>query len=235
MPIRPEIAALLATPAVAGLAFPPEAVADPDVAADYLARTRRPAPIAATEHVASVYELDAGGSRARCYVPVSEPDGLPVLVYFHGGGWVIGDLDLNDATCRRIANLGEWIVVSVDYRLAPEHRYPAALDDCWRSTVWVHEHAAALGGTPSLVFVGGSSAGGNLAAAVALRARNRGVPSLAAQLLLYPVLDDRMDTPSYEEFATGFLLERHQMAWYWQQYVPDESHRSDPLAVPARE
>ncbi len=162
------------------------------------------------------------------------PQLLPVLVYFHGGGWVTGDLDTTDLRCRQLSDWAECIVVSVDYRLAPEHPFPAGVDDAYAATAWVGENASSFGGDAARVAVGGDSAGGNLAAAVALLARDKGAPRLAFQYLAYPVIDCDLNTASYLENAEGYMLSRSGMAWYWDQYVPEVSQRGHPLASPIR-
>ena len=166
----------------------------------------------------------------RVYTPTGGPH--PVVVYFHGGGWVIGDLESHDGVCRALANGVPATVVSVDYRLAPEHRFPAAADDCWAATRWVAEHGAALGDV-SRIAVGGDSAGGNLAAVVSLMARDRGGPRIAYQLLVYPVTDASLDTPSYRENADGYLLTRSVMEWFWNHYTK-ATDRESPYASPLR-
>jgi acetyl esterase len=157
-----------------------------------------------------------------------------VIVYFHGGGWVIGELDTVDNPLRRIANRTGAVVVSVDYRLAPEHVYPAAFDDSYAATAWVAEHAAELGGDPERVAVSGDSAGGNLAAAVAIAARDRQGPRLAAQLLIYPVTDFDFTTESYEQNGEGYLLTKGSMQWFWAHYLGAQDLGKDPYACPAR-
>lgn len=175
----------------------------------------------------------AGEIPVRVYTPAGETP-LPVVVYFHGGGWVIGDLEVVDRPCRLLASAAGVVVVSVDYRLAPEHRYPAAFDDCYAATVWVAEHAAELGGDPGRLAVAGDSAGGNLAAAVALAARDRGGPTLSAQLLLYPVTDFNFDTESYRENREGYLLTKAGMIWFWGHYLGAQALDKDPYACPLR-
>ncbi len=170
----------------------------------------------------------------RIYAPVGQgPFG--VLVYFHGGGWVLGDLTSHDATARRLCVLGNCIVVSVDYRLAPEHKYPAAVDDCTDALRWTRRNIAALGGDFDRIAVGGDSAGGNLAAAVALRTRDTGGPALRGQLLIYPVTDHYDAAwPSYTSNREGFGLTAEMMAWFWDQYLRDVGQRDDPYASPLR-
>ncbi|MFC6878598.1 MULTISPECIES: alpha/beta hydrolase [Actinomadura] len=181
----------------------------------------------------------ASPSRAPAAEGGPEPgrDRSPVLVYFHGGGFVTGDLGNEHARCLDIAADGI-AVVSVDYRLAPEHPFPAGFLDCYAATVWAYEHAAELGADPSRIAVGGGSAGGGLAAAVALRARDENGPPLAFQLLLYPVLDDRMDTPSMRAFTEPPLFNRGDVAHMWRHYLkgsPDAASRGAPVyAAPAR-
>lgn len=155
------------------------------------------------------------------------------LVWFHGGGWVVGDLDTHDAVCREFAARTGRVVVSVDYRLAPEHPFPAPLEDCYAATEWVVENAEALGIDPAGVAVAGQSAGGNLAAGVSLLAAETGL-DVDAQVLVYPALDARCETPSHEENAEGYLLTSEGMAWYWEQYLAGEVHVANPYAVPAR-
>jgi acetyl esterase/lipase len=162
-----------------------------------------------------VYRPDVGGS-------------LPILVWYHGGGWVIGSIETHDTTCRALANLTPCIVVSVEYRLAPEARFPAAPEDCYAATRWVAEHGAELGGDPSRLAVGGDSAGGNLAAAIALMARDRGGPSIAFQLLVYPVTDYNFETSSYREMAEGYGLTRDTMQYFWELYLADPA-AANPL------
>jgi acetyl esterase len=159
---------------------------------------------------------------------------LPVVVYFHGGGWVIGDLEVVDQPCRQLASAAGAIVVSVDYRLAPEHRYPAAFEDSYAATVWVGAHAAEIGGDPARLAVAGDSAGGNLAAAVALAARDRGGPELAAQLLIYPVTDFNFGTASYHDNREGYLLTKGSMQWFWAHYLGAQDLDKDPYACPLR-
>ncbi|MEZ5559231.1 MAG: alpha/beta hydrolase [Pseudomonadales bacterium] len=157
-----------------------------------------------------------------------------VLVYFHGGGWVIGDLDSHDETCRRLCSRAGIAVVAVHYRRAPETTYPGAAEDCYAATCWVAEHAATLDIDPQRIAVGGDSAGGNLAAVVAQMARDRGGPAIRFQLLIYPVTDAAFDTPSYRDNAEGYLLSRKGMEWFWDQYVPDVAQRHEPYASPLR-
>lgn len=167
----------------------------------------------------------------RLYAASTEP-GLPVIVFFHGGGWVLSSIEGHDSLARRLAQRSGALVVSVEYRLAPEHPYPAPHDDCWTVTRWLADHAAEWGGDPSRLAVAGDSAGGNLAAGVALRARDEGL-SLALQVLIYPCIDADADGPSMHDNAEGYFLSATDMQWFWRQYVPAASW-SDPYAVPAR-
>jgi acetyl esterase len=159
---------------------------------------------------------------------------FPGLIYFHGGGWVTGSLFSHDHLCRALTRAAGVAVISTEYRLAPEHPFPAAVDDAEAAARWVAGHAAGLGLDPARLAVGGDSAGGTLAAAVARRARDQGGPDLAFQLLLYPATDADLDTSSYRENADGYMLTRAAMAWYWDLYVPDLSLRSHPDAAPLR-
>jgi acetyl esterase len=175
----------------------------------------------------------AGDISVRVYTP-SGADAPPVIMYFHGGGWVIGNLDVSDKPCRTLAKAAGAVVVSVDYRLGPEHRYPAAFDDCYAATAWVAEHAADLGADAGRLAVAGDSAGGNLAAAVALAARDRGGPSIGAQLLVYPITDFNFGTASYDENKDGYLLTKGSMQWFWAHYLGAQDLGQDPYACPAR-
>ena len=175
----------------------------------------------------------AGQIPVRIYTPVGTAP-FPVLVYFHGGGWVIGNLDTHDGICRSLANRVGCLVVSVDYRLAPEHRFPAAPEDCYAATRWLAEHAGSLGGDKGRIAVGGDSAGGNLAAVVALMARDRGGPKLAFQLLVYPATDTDFETRSYRENSEGYFLTRADMVWFWNHYAPRDEDRRNPYAAPLR-
>jgi acetyl esterase len=172
----------------------------------------------------------AGEIPARLYRPTSEPaPGL--LVYFHGGGWVVGALPDFDAVCQKLAVESGLDLLSVDYRLAPEHRFPAAAEDAFAALRWAADE---LAGDRPLV-VGGDSAGGNLAAVCALRARDEGGPALAFQLLVYPVTDHVFETASYVEHGdSGYLLGRLEMVWFWDHYAPAVEDRDDPLASPLR-
>ncbi len=144
----------------------------------------------------------------------------PGLVYFHGGGWVVCDLDTHDVICRAIARQSGAVVISVDYRLAPEHRFPAAVADCYAATCWVAKNAERLGIDPKRIAVGGDSAGGNLAAVVSLRSRDEGGPQIAVQVLVYPVTDlSSFGTASYKEFADGYGLTAPEMEWFRSQYL----------------
>jgi acetyl esterase len=189
-----------------------------------------PDPVARVED--RVVPGPAGEISVRLYASSDGTD-LPVVVFFHGGGWVLSSVAGHDSLARRIAARTGMLVVSVEYRLAPEFPFPAPHDDCWAVTSWLAEHAAEWGGDPNRIAVCGDSAGGNLAAGVALRARDEGL-DLRVQALIYPCLDDRQDEyPSMSKNAEGYFLTAADMAWFWDHFVP-EVHRSDPRAVPAR-
>ena len=175
----------------------------------------------------------AGEMPTRIYTP-SGTGPFPVLVYSHGGGWVIGNLDAYDATCRALTNAAGCIVVAMEYRLAPEHKFPAAPEDCYAATQWVTANAAAIGGDPARLAIGGDSAGGNLTAVVAHMARDRGGPALRYQLLVYPVTDYHFDTASYRENAEGYLLTKDAMVWFWNHYLRSTTDGTNPLASPLR-
>jgi acetyl esterase len=188
------------------------------------------------DEVARVEDLEipgpAGAIPARVYVPAV--DGTPpVVVYYHGGGWVLGGIDSHDGTCRALANASGAAVVSVDYRLAPEHPFPAAVEDAWAALEWVAANAAVLGGDPSRLAVAGDSAGGNLAAVVAIQARDIGAPALRGQLLVYPVTDATMSHPSIEENASGYFLTKADMERFFGHYAPErpDDWRLSPLAA----
>ena len=169
---------------------------------------------------------------ARLYVPVGAGETPGLTLYFHGGGWVIGTLDTHDSTCRALANASKAAVLSVAYRLAPEHRYPAAADDCFDATVWAAANAEQLGIDGSKIAVAGDSAGGNLAAAVAIMARDAGGPALAHQLLIYPVTDVDFARASYEANGGGdYYLTTTGMKWFWNHYLGSVSTAEAPLAV----
>jgi len=157
---------------------------------------------------------------------------LPVLVYYHGGGWTIGDLDTHDVLCRELCNGSGAVVVAVDYRMGPEHRFPAAVDDCTAATAWVHAQADELGVDRSRLAVGGDSAGGNLAAVIAIAARDSGAFPIAYQLLIYPATDMRRGHPSHTTNGSGYLLTTETIAYYHDHYITDAAHDLDWRASP---
>lgn len=171
----------------------------------------------------------AGPIPVRVYTPVGAGP-HPVLLYFHGGGYVFGDLDTHDSTCRDLCAGAAAIVVSVHYRLAPEHKFPAAVEDCYAATCWIGKHAAELGGDAARIAVGGDSAGGNLATITALRCRDEGGPALKAQLLIYPVVDDyRRGQPSMSDNAEGYLLTKADIAYMYGHYFGKAEDGNHPL------
>jgi acetyl esterase len=189
-------------------------------------------PTAEPEAVAEVYDVTLpGGIAARVYRPAGHD--LPLIVYAHGGGFVFCDLDSHDGLCRALANQAPALIVSVAYRLAPEHPWPAAAEDFYAATRWAAGNAERLGADPDCVVVAGDSAGGNLAAVTALMVRDRGGPDLAAQVLLYPVLAADFGTESYRLFGRGYYNPEPAMRWYWDQYAPSVADRAHPYATPA--
>lgn len=173
----------------------------------------------------------AGDIPVRIYA--SEGDNLPVVIYYHGGGWVLGDIESHDGTCKQLlAELGEAAVVSVDYRLAPEHKYPAAADDCYAAAAWVAENGAEIGVDGSRMAVCGDSAGGNLSAVVSQMARDKGGPAIAAQVLHVPVTDHNYDYQSYSDNAEGYLLTKASMVWFWDHYLPSDAAGKQAYASP---
>ena len=232
--LHPQARALLDLMEARGV--PPIHTLSPaDARATY--RDRRNVTQPPPAEVAEVRELIADGPHGaiplRCYRPLGADDeALPVLVYFHGGGWVIGDLDTHDSLCRALANASGCAVVAVDYRMGPEHRFPAAVDDALAATRWVHTHAAELRLDPARLAVGGDSAGGNLAAVVAIAARDAGDLPVAFQLLIYPATDMRRVHPSHTANGDGYLLTRDTMAYFHDHYIDDPKHDIDWRASP---
>jgi acetyl esterase len=202
-------------------------------AAELTELERRDAPEPIAEVVDGSLPGPSGPIRIRVYRPQAR-ERLPALIYFFGGGWVLGSLDTGDDVCRRLANSTPCAVVAVSYRRAPEHRFPAAVDDCDAATRWVGEHGAELGVDPRRLAIGGASAGGNLAAVAAQLARDRGAPRLHFQFLVYPPLDYRADTPSMRESVDPVLFDRNDVAWCWAHYLTCDSDGDSPLASPLR-
>jgi acetyl esterase len=178
--------------------------------------------------------VPGGSISARSYRPMGTEGTLPVVVFYHGGGWVICDVDMYDAECRRLANLSGCLVFSVEYRLAPEHRFPTAVDDAYAALLWVAEHAPELGGDPSRLAVAGDSAGGNLSAVVSLLARDRQGPAIAFQALIYPAVDFGTDWPSLTENGEGYFLTRAGMEWFGAHYRGEGTDANDPRLSPLR-
>jgi acetyl esterase/lipase len=233
MPLEPQTKALIDAMQSGGMVLEFEKMS-PEQARQAMeqmaAATRGPG-----DPVAKVEDRTIPGPGGEIPVRIYAPEGsspMPVLVFFHGGGWVIGNIESHDALCRTLTNAAGCVTVSVDYRLAPEAKFPAAAEDCYAATLWVAENAAAMGWDPKRIAVGGDSAGGNLAAVVPLMARDRGRPSIAFQLLMYPVTDGSLATGSMRELAEGYFLTHAAMVWFWNHYARDESDYHHPYAAP---
>ena len=231
MPLHPQAQQVIE--ATRALGLPPNHTVSPaEARANAAQRPRGPGPDVAKVENRSV-PGPAGDVPVRIYTP--EGDGpFPILVWYHGGGWVVGNLDSADGTARHLCVGSRNVVVSVDYRLAPEAKFPEPFDDCYYATVWASDHAEEIGGVGGVVSVGGDSAGGNLAAAVSIRAAETGDFRVSHQLLVYPVTDADFDTGSYLDNGTGYNLERDGMIWYWEQYLADPSQTANPLVAPLR-
>lgn len=228
MPLDADVAELLSL-----IAHAP-ALSDGSIAtarANYDAAPKPPGDVLVRVEDAAV-SARSGDVPVRLYASTTGSD-LPIIVFLHGGGWVLSSIDGHDHVARRLATLTGALIVSVGYRLAPEHPFPAPHDDCWAATSWLSEHGRRWGGDPARLAVCGDSAGANLAAGVALRARDEGV-ALRLQALVYPCIDtDQAAYPSMRANATGLFLTADDMTWFWGHFVPPE-HRHDPRAVPAR-
>jgi len=232
--LHPQARALLDLIAERGL--PPMHTLSP-VEARQFYRDRRTFTQPEPPPIAEVAELSADGPHGaialRLYRPTrrsDDPAPTPVLVYFHGGGWTIGDLDTHDVLCRQLAEGSRCAVVSVDYRMGPEHPFPAAVDDCLAATRYVSTHAKELLVDPRRIAVGGDSAGGNLAAVVSLIARDAGAPKICFQLLIYPATDARATHPSHQRNGEGYLLTKHTIKYFMDHYQPAGSDwRASPL------
>ncbi len=231
MPLDPQTKVYLDQ--MAALNMPPLSALPLQVVRQGVAAQVASAP--ASEPVAKVENRTIPGPAGEIPVRIYTPEGsgpFPVLVFFHGGGWVICNLDTHDGSCRSLANGAGCIVVSVDYRLAPEHKFPAAPEDCYAATLWVAEHAAELNGDASRLAIGGDSAGGNLTAVVAQMARDQGGPPLVFQLMIYPATDFTSQAPSKTENAEGYFLTLDDMGWFENHYLNSEADRLNPLASP---
>jgi acetyl esterase len=234
MPVKPEVQPILAMIEAAEV---PLTEQTPETVRQGFAAL---AAFFVRDEVASVSDRTipgpGGDIPVRVYVPAGTAGGeaLPVVVWFHGGGWVIGDIETADATVRTLANACDAVVVSVDYRLAPEHPFPAGLEDALAAVRWVADNAAELGADPSRLAVGGDSAGGNLSAVVCQQLRDTG-PQIGFQLLVYPVTDLHLDSPSVDENAEGYFLTKETMLWFRGHYIGDDVARwDDPLVSPLR-
>ena len=194
-----------------------------------LAALSGPAPNMARVEDHTIEQAD-GSFRIRVLVPIEPPAG--VIVYYHGGGWVVGSIDESDTLGRKLAERTSCAVVLVDYRLAPEHRYPVAVDDSYAALEWAAAHMNEIAGREVPLIVAGDSAGGNLSAVMAVRARDRNGPEIAMQVLIYPVTDANVDRPSYLDPENQLLLTRDSMIWFFDHYIPDPAQRTEPDASP---
>lgn len=212
----------------------PTGLAPPELRVLYAAQRARlqpPRPAVARAEDIQIPGRD-GPLAARLYVPRAGGGPRPMMLYFHGGGWVVGSLDGYDTTCRRLALKADCVVLSVDYRLAPENPFPAAVHDAWDATIWAADAASGLGGDPRRLVVAGDSAGGTLAAVVSLMARDAGAPAIALQALIYPVADMTRETDSHVRNAQGYMLTTAALRWFYDRYVPDPAQRADWRASP---
>jgi acetyl esterase len=233
MGLKPEITAYLAERSATGL---------PQVWQAPLAEIRENTKlhIALKQPLLQIYSVDhrsingpSSNLPIRIYRP-SEENNLPALVFFHGGGWVLNFLDIYEPALRKIAKNGNFVIIAVEYQKAPEHSYPAPLDDCYATLKWVIENAAELGIDLAAIGVGGDSAGGNLASSVALKACSEQLISLAFQLLIYACNDYQMNYPSATNYSQGYGLTTQAMKWFWDQYLSKVEDREDPYAVPVK-
>ena len=182
-----------------------------------------------------VEEISVGENlKVRLYAAEKQTSDQPVVMYFHGGGWVLGDVDVYDCLCRQLAIETGFVIASVDYGLAPENKFPGPMEDCYAATEHVFSNAESLGIDRSRIAVAGDSAGGNLAAAVAMKARDQNGPPIRFQLLIYPVIEPDFETESYQKFGTGHVLTMADMKWFWQQYLRENSDAENPLASPSK-
>ena len=233
MGLKPEITAYLAERSAIGL---------PQVWQAPLAEIRENTKlhIALKQPLLQIYSVDhrsingpTSNLPIRIYRP-SEEINLPALVFFHGGGWVLNFLDIYEPALRKIAKNGNFVIIAVEYQKAPEHSYPAPLDDCYATLKWVIENAKDLGVDLAAIGVGGDSAGGNLASSVALKACSEQLISLAFQLLIYPCNDYQMNYPSATNYSQGYGLTTQAMKWFWDQYLSKVEDQEDPYAVPVK-
>lgn len=234
MPLDPQVKAYLEEAAAAGLP-PYRSLSPEDARKAMIARSVR--FLANPEPVSEVETRTIEGPGGPLALRIYTPDGLapfPVLLYFHGGGWVVGNLASHDSLCRALANSAGCIVISADYRLAPEHKFPAPVEDAYAATQWAASYAASFGGDGTRLAVGGDSAGGAMAASVTLMARDRGGALPSFQLLIYPVTNYSFDTPSYRQNASGYMLTRDDMVWFWRHYLTNKADGLHPYASPLR-
>ncbi len=229
MPLHPQAQQVIE--ATRALGLPPNHTVSPaEARVNAAKRPRGPGP-----EVGQVQDRAIPGPAGDLPVRIYTPDGagpFPILVWYHGGGWVVGDLESADGTARQLCAGARCVVVSVDYRLSPEAKFPEPFDDCYAATLWASDNAASLGGVSGVVCVGGDSAGGNLAAAVSIKAAATRDFRVSHQLLVYPVTDVNFDTGSYTDNGSGYNLERQGMIWFWEQYIADWADVADPLVAP---
>ena len=234
MPLEPDMKALLDQMAAAKL--PSFHQMTPQAAREQMARRTAGGDLVP---VARVEDRSIPGPAGEIPIRIYTPNGsgpFGALVYFHGGGWVVGNIEMTDQPCRMITKAAGCVTVSVDYRLAPEHKFPAGPEDCYAATRWVAQNALEIGCDAKRIAVGGTSAGATRAAATALMARDRGGPRIAYQLLVYPATRRELDTPSHSQFATDgyYILSRADMEWFWGHYLAGEADALNPYACPAR-
>lgn len=233
MPLHPEAQAFLREREALGIKQANRvSVAEAREQSERLARLRGPG-----EAVARVTDRMIPGPHGEIPVRVYEPGGpgpLPIVAFYHGGGWLGGSLETGDSLCRILANAAPCVLVSVNYRHAPEHRHPEPLEDAWAGAGWVKANAAALGADPARLVLVGASSGGNLAAATALMSRDRGNPAIASQVLIFPVCDYAFDTRSYRDYAEGYGLDAATMAYFWDQYLVRPEAGAEAYASPLK-
>jgi len=229
MPLDPQIMQVMEQ--VAALGLPAAHTVSPaEARANAKKRPRAPGP-----EVAKVEDRNIPGPDGDVPVRIYSPEGdgpFPILAWFHGGGWVVGDLESADGSARNLCVGGQCVVVSVDYRLAPETKFPGPAEDCWAATTWAVNNASSINGDPTRLAVGGDSAGGNLAAAMSLMAADRGGPEIALQLLVYPAVGPELNTVSSNENAEGYSLTKATMEWYWDHYLNGDEDAANPYAAP---